>query len=95
MTMNKQVVLSEETSLITLLYGNAEYDKLFQNMNEINRLNRKKFMNHKEYNHVEQERNNMHIILEFPKEPEKEEHIKREVKGILSNILQEHITKIS
>ena len=95
MTMNKQVVFSEENSLITLLYGNAEYDKLFQNMNEINRLNRKKFMNHKEYNHVEQELNNMHIILEFPKEPKKEENIKREVKGILSNILQEHITKIS
>lgn len=64
-------------------------------MNEINRLNRKKFMNHKEFNHVEQERNNMHIILEFPKKPAKEETIKREVKGILSNLLQEHITKIS
>lgn len=95
MTMNKQVVFSEENSLITLLYGNAECDKPFQNINERNRLNRKKFMNQKEYNHVEQELNNLHIILEFPKEPEKEELIKKEVKGILSNILQEHITKIS
>lgn len=52
-------------------------------------------MNQKEYNCLELKQNNMHIILEFPKEPEKEEIIKKEVKGILSDILQEHITKIS
>lgn len=52
-------------------------------------------MNHKEYNHVEQELNSIHITLEFPKEPENEENIKREVKVILSNILQEHLSKIS
>lgn len=64
-------------------------------MNEINGLNRNKSMNHKEYNHVEQELNSIHITLEFPKEPENEENIKREVKVILSNILQEHLSKIS
>lgn len=52
-------------------------------------------MNHREYNHMEQELNSIHITLEFPKKPENEEIIKKEVKGILSNILQEHITKIS
>lgn len=52
-------------------------------------------MDHNKYNHLDQEQNRMHITLEFPKEPENEENIKREVKGILSNILQEHIAKIS
>lgn len=95
MTINKQADFSENKSRTTFLYGNTEYNKPSQNNNNIIKLNRRSSMNQNEYNCLELKQNNMHIILEFPKEPEKEEHIKREVKGILSNILQEHITNIS
>ncbi len=48
---------------------------------------------------MERKQNGMQVILEFPGKPEKEEdlkkeeNIKREVKGILSIILQEHLMK--
>ncbi len=48
---------------------------------------------------LERKQNGMQVILEFPGKPEKEEdlkkeeNIKREVKGILSIILQEHLMK--
>lgn len=42
---------------------------------------------------LELEQNGMQVVLEFPTESENEENIKREVKEILSHILQEYLTK--
>ncbi len=73
----------------------CEYDKQYPNNNKLNISDRGRLMKQKDFSHLEQKQNDMNVILEFPKEPENEENIKREVKGILSNLLQEHITKIS
>lgn len=43
---------------------------------------------------LEISQNGIQVILEFPKEAKNEENIKREVKEILSGILQEHLTEI-
>ncbi len=42
---------------------------------------------------LERKQNGMQVILEFPRKSEREEEIKREVKGILSAILQEDLIK--
>lgn len=42
---------------------------------------------------LEESQNNLQVILEFPKESLNEENTKREVKGILSGILQENLKK--
>jgi hypothetical protein len=73
----------------------CEYDKQYPNNNKLNISDRGYLMKQEDFRRLERKQNDMNVTLEFPKEPEKEENIKREVKGILSNILQEHITKIS
>lgn len=50
-------------------------------------------MKQKEYDRLELKKGNLQLILEFPKQPENEEHIKKEVKRILSEILQEYTAK--
>ena len=42
---------------------------------------------------LELKQNGMQVILEFPRNSEQEEKIKREVKEILSGILQEYLVK--
>lgn len=44
-------------------------------------------------NRLKLEQNGMRVILEFPKESPDEETIKKEVKKLLSYILQEHLSK--
>ena len=44
---------------------------------------------------VEVMQGSMKVILEFPKQSEQDETIKREVRFILSSTLQEHLQKIS
>lgn len=44
---------------------------------------------------VEVMQGNMKVILEFPKQSEQDETIKREVRSLLSSTLQEHLQKIS
>lgn len=44
---------------------------------------------------VEVMQGSMKVILEFPKQSEQDETIKREVRSILSSTLQEHLQKIS
>jgi len=48
-----------------------------------------------DYRQMEMEQNGMQVILKFPKVSNDEERVKREVKEILSNILQEQLIKIS
>lgn len=45
------------------------------------------------YNEIEMEKNGMQIILEFPHKPSDETVIKKEVTSILTNIVQEYLTK--
>lgn len=42
---------------------------------------------------LELEQNGMQVVLEFPTESGNDEKIKREVKEVLSHILQEYLTK--
>lgn len=44
---------------------------------------------------IEMVQNNMRVILRFPKESDKDEHVKREMKEILSGILKEQLAKIT
>ena len=50
-------------------------------------------MKQEDYKRLETEQNGMQVMLEFPRESKNEERIKREVKEILSYVLQEHFTK--
>lgn len=50
-------------------------------------------MKQEECKRLKLKRNNMQVILEFPKKSEHEENIKKEVKEILSHILQDYLTK--
>lgn len=45
------------------------------------------------YSKVEMEKNDMQIILEFPHKPCDETVIRKEVTSILTNIVQEYLTK--
>lgn len=44
---------------------------------------------------MEMVQNNIRVILRFPKESNKDEHVKGEVKEILSGILKEQLAKIT
>ena len=48
-------------------------------------------MKNKEYRQFEMEQNGMQIILEFPRKSKEEESIRKEVREILSDILQEDL----
>ena len=48
-------------------------------------------MKEKDCRQVEMVQSNMRVILQFPKESEKDEHTKKEVKEILSGILKEQL----
>ncbi len=50
-------------------------------------------MQEEEYKQFEIKQNGMTIILEFPKKPVGEETIKKEVKSVLSYVLQEYLEK--
>lgn len=50
-------------------------------------------MKQEEYQRLELEQNGMQVVLEFPTESGNDEKIKREVKEILSHILQEYFIK--
>ena len=52
-------------------------------------------MKQEDYNYLERKNNGMQVILKFPRNSEHEEKITREVKEILSGILQEHLMKNS
>ncbi len=79
----------------------GEYDKLFRNKNRINKVGRGISMKQEGCKCLERKQNGVQVILEFPRKPENEEDIKkeektkREVKEILSGILQEHLLKNS
>lgn len=82
------------TSKNVILYGNFQVcNKLSQNSNRISKCNREGFMRQDDCKRLELEQNGMQVVLEFPTESENEENIKREVKEILSHILQEYLTK--
>lgn len=96
MTIRRQVIFPQDNSHNTLVYGNiAEYDKLFLNKNRIRKVDRGSSMKQQDYKYLELKQNGMQVILEFTGKSENEENIKREVKEILSYVLQEHLTKIS
>lgn len=62
----------------------------------VSKSNQEIFMKEEDYRKVEIEQNNMQIILNFPKKSKDEEDsIKKEVKQILSDMLQEYLAKIS
>lgn len=50
-------------------------------------------MKQEKYQRLELEQNGRQVVLEFPKESGNDEKIKREVKEILSHILQEYFIK--
>lgn len=50
-------------------------------------------MKQEECKRLELERDGIQVVLEFPKESENEENIKKEVKEILFHILQDYLTK--
>lgn len=52
-------------------------------------------MEQDDFKKVEVMQGSMKIILEFPRQSEQDETIKREVRFILSSTLQEHLQKIS
>lgn len=93
----KQFVLFQDVMCKnTILCENTcEYDKPFQNSNIISKNNRGNSMQEEDCRQMEMEQNGMRVILKFPKVSNNEEHVKREVKEILSNILQEQLIKIS
>ena len=77
-------------------YGNiTEYDKLYQNRNKISKVDRGSSMKQEGCKRLELKQNGMQVILEFPRNSEQEEKIKREVKEILSGILREYLIKNS
>lgn len=52
-------------------------------------------MKQDDFKKVEVMQGSMKVILEFPKQSEQDETIKREVRSLLSSTLQEHLQKIS
>ncbi|MCI9491699.1 MAG: hypothetical protein HFH42_00970 [Lachnospiraceae bacterium] len=96
MNENTQIVFTTNNSN-RFPYGNAsEYDKLFQNRNRVSKFDRgRSLVKQEDCKHLELKQNNFQVILEFPKESKNEENIKMEVRGILSCILQEHLSEIS
>lgn len=91
---NEHIVPKTDHLKNKLPQGNVpEYDKLFRNRNRINKVGRGSSMKQEDCKRLERKQNGMQVILEFPRKSEKEENIKREVKGILSIILQEHLIK--
>lgn len=86
--------LGKKTDTVKAKRGRIpEYDKPFHNRNKINNFDTDISMGQEGYEHLERKQNNMQLILEFPKKPENEETIKREVKEILSGILLEYLKK--
>ncbi len=62
----------------------------------VRKANQEIFMKEEDYTKVEVEQKDMQIILKFPKKSNYEEDtIKKEVKQILSDMLQEYLTKTS
>lgn len=94
MGANKKIVSTEDNFKNNFPHGNTpEYDKLFRNKNRINKVGRGSSMKQEDCKRLERKQNGMQVILEFPRKSEKEENIKREVKGVLSIILQEYLVK--
>ncbi len=100
MGANKKIISTEDNFKNNFPHGNApEYDKLFQNRNRINKVGRGSSMNQEDWKRLERKQNGMKVILEFPRKSEREEDIKneenmeREVKGVLSIVLQEYLMK--
>lgn len=71
----------------------CEYDKLSGNKNAISKSFVRNSMKDNTYSKVEMEKNDMQIILEFPHKPCDETVIRKEVTSILTNIVQEYLTK--
>lgn len=96
MDMSKTDSCLKENGYRTFSYGNTcECDKISPNSNRIRKNNRGSSMKEENYEQLEMEHGGMQMILKFPKEQKGEEHIKKDVKQILSNILQEYIERIS
>ncbi len=96
MDVNTQIVSTTDNFKNKFSHENvSEYDKLFLNRNRINKVDRGSSMKQEDCKCLELKQNGVRVILEFPRKSENEEKIKREVKEILSGILQEHLTKIS
>lgn len=93
MDANKQFILiQEDIYKNTIFCGNTcEYDKPLQNSNIISETNRGNSMQEDNCRQMELKKNGMQVILKFPKESEQEEQIKKEVKEILFQILQEKL----
>lgn len=50
-------------------------------------------MDYRGFDQINMKQNGMDICLLFPKKPEREENIKKEVKSILSCALREHLKR--
>lgn len=62
----------------------------------VSKTNQRIFMKEEDYRKVKIEREGMQMILKFPKKSnDEEDNIKKEVKQILSNMLQEYLAKSS
>lgn len=72
----------------------CECDKPLRNSNILKNIDVGRSMQNKNYEQLKMEEGKMKVILEFPQDSKDEDSVK-EVKSILSRMLQEHIEKIS
>lgn len=96
---NKQFIFSTISTYNNnnLNSGNfCEYDKLFIHRNTISEISTRNYsMKDDTYSMIEMEKNHMQIILEFPQKTNNEVITEKEVKSILTGIVQEYLTKSS
>lgn len=76
----------------TFNYENtSECDEPFSNSNNIRKMSRRNSMQEESCKQLKTEYGKMQMILKFPEKQPEEEKIQKEVKQILSNILEEYI----
>lgn len=73
----------------------SECDNHSQNNNVVRFTPQEIPMSDMSYQQVEHEKDGMKIVLEFPTKSEQTESLNKEVKSILSSVLQEQLQKIS
>lgn len=75
-------------------YGkNHECNKPFPNIHVMNKIRKGNSMDKANYSYLEMEQKGMTVTFVFPIKNEKEEYTKKEIKNILTGVLQQYLTK--
>lgn len=72
-----------------------EYAKLSENKNVVSTINLEQTMQNTDYRKYEMPQSGVNVILVFPHQSKQDEVIKKDVKMILSDILEKYIEKTS